>query len=230
MTRSKLIKWGAPLAVVLLLAPFTPMIDLKLANRFYTDSGFSSHPYFSFIYHYGVYPAFLVGISSACLFIASFFKETLLKYRFPCLFLAVAMLCGPGLMINLFLKGFFMRPRPVQILNFGGTELFKPFYNLTFSYPNPFKSFPSGHSTMGFYFFNLIFLGQRLKNLLLVRMGAMASIFLGLSLSISRIAQGGHFFSDTLMSLCLIWYIGLFCEWLIFDYLAKKNILRYTKG
>lgn len=230
MTKSKLFKWGSPLFFLVLLAPFTPKIDMLLANRFYTDQSFSTHPYFSFFYHYGVYPAFLVGIASACLFIGSFFKEGWVRYRLPCLFLSFAMLCGPGLLINLFLKGFFARPRPVQILDFGGTELFRPFYSFTFSYPNAFKSFPSGHSTMGFYFFNLIFLGQRLKSLLLVRMGALASIFMGLSLSVSRIAQGGHFFSDTLMSLCLIWYLGLFCEWFIFEFLAKKNIVRYIKG
>lgn len=225
----KLLKWTSPLLILLILCPFTPQIDLGLANHFYLKENFSSHPYFTFFYHYGVYPAFLLGFLGAVAFVASFFSFSFKPYRLPALFLAFTLLCGPGILINLLFKGFICRPRPVQTLNFGGSELFKPFYHLSFAYPNAFKSFPSGHATMGFYFFNLIFLGQRLNNLLLINFGALCSIFFGLSLSIARIAQGGHFFSDTLISLCLIWYVGLMCDWFIFEFLAKNKSLRYIK-
>ncbi len=229
MTTSKLLKWGLPFLITLILAPLTPRLDLSISSKFYSDLAFSSNSFFTFFYHYGVYPAFAVGILSALFFIASFFKTSLYHYRLPCLFLAFAFLCGPGILINGFLKGFLCRPRPVQVMDFGGAELFAPFYHFNFTYPNHFKSFPSGHATMGFYFFNLIFLGQRLKSFFLFQAGTWTSVVLGFCMSISRIAQGGHFFSDTLLSLCLIWYLGLFCEWFVFEYLAKKNALRYIK-
>ncbi|MCH9634747.1 MAG: hypothetical protein S4CHLAM7_15080 [Chlamydiae bacterium] len=229
MKTSKLLKWGLPFFITLTLAPFTPYLDLFISNLFYIDENFSSHIFFRFFYKYGVYPAFLVGILSLLFFLTSFFKKELQKYRLSLLFLSLAFLCGPGILINGILKGFLSRPRPVQITAFGGIEPFSPFYNLSLSFPNKFKSFPSGHSTMGFYFFNLIFLGQRLKNSSLTLFGVWSSIVLGFCMSISRIAQGGHFFSDTLLSLCLIWYLGLFCDWLIFEYVAKKSSIRYIK-
>lgn len=229
MKTSKLLKWGLPLLALLVLGPLTPQLDLFFSRLYYSDQSFSANPYFTFFYHYGCYPAFILGGGAALVFIASFFKPNLERYRLPTLFLGLALLIGPGILVNGLLKGFFTRPRPIQTLNFGGNELFQPFYNLIITYPNKFKSFPSGHSTMGFYFFNLIFLGERLKNRLLMTTGILLSLYMGLSLSISRIAQGGHFFSDTLMSLCLIWYVGLFCDWFIFEFLAKNHRLGYIK-
>jgi lipid A 4'-phosphatase len=229
MNTSKLLKWGLPFFILLLVGPFSSTLDLFLSNHYYSDESFSSHPYFTFFYHYGCYPAFILGGIATIIFFTSFFRPNLKRFRLPTLFLSLTLLCGPGILINGILKGFFSRPRPVQTLNFGGTEVFQPFYNISLTYPNLFKSFPSGHSTMGFYFFNLIFLGQRLKKPTLIASGILITLFMGLSLSISRIAQGGHFFSDTLTSLCLIWYVGLICDWFIFDFLAKNIRLRYIK-
>lgn len=229
ISTQKWLKWVLPALLVFLIAPFTPKIDLICTRFFYHQEHFSSFKVYKLIYQYGVYPAFAVSFLALASLIASFFWESFKKNRLAFLFLTIAMLLGPGLLINLLFKGFCMRPRPIHLLEFGGTEFFRPFYHFTLAFPNTFKSFPSGHASMGFYFLNFILLGQRLKKALWVRIGYISTLLMGGALSLTRIAQGKHFFSDTLMSLCFIWYIALLSDWFVFDFLAKKNKLRYIK-
>ncbi|MCE2981992.1 MAG: phosphatase PAP2 family protein, partial [Parachlamydia sp.] len=97
------------------------------------------------------------------------------------------------------------RPRPRQVQAFGGTHPFIPFYQPSFHALERFKSFPSGHSSMGFYFFSLVFLGRQQRNKKLVQCGWGMALGLGAALSLARIAQGGHFLSDTLFSGLIMW-------------------------
>ncbi len=224
-----LFKWALPALIVLLIAPFTPSLDLALTESFYQGDHFSTSKIYTFIYQYAVYPAFIVSFAAFGGFILSFFNSFFKKNRFHFLFLTLAMLLGPGLIINIIFKGFFVRPRPIHVLEFGGIECFKPFFHFSLAFPNNLKSFPSGHASMGFYFLSFIVLGQRLKKAVWTHLGLIMTLILGGALSLARIAQGKHFFSDTFMSLCFIWYITLCSDWFVFDFLAKKNELRYIK-
>lgn len=226
---SKQLKWFLPLCFVLALAPFTPKLDLLFANAFYRQEAFSDFLPFTFAYHYAIYPSFIFALICGVLFLASFVSPKLEKNRLAFLFLALIMLLGPGLLINLVLKGFLVRARPIQTLPFGGQELFKPFYHFSLNFPNVFKSFPSGHASMGYYFISLIVLGYRVHKTKLKMMGLGLTLFFGGWLSLSRIAQGGHFFSDTLLSLVFLWYVALLCDWFVFEFLAKKTRLSYRK-
>jgi membrane-associated PAP2 superfamily phosphatase len=58
---------------------------------------------------------------------------------------------------------------------------------------------------MGFYFFSLVFLGRQQRNKKLVQCGWGMALGLGAALSLARIAQGGHFLSDTLFSGLIMW-------------------------
>ena len=124
---------------------------------------------------------------------------------------------GAGLIIDKSFKDHWGRPRPKQTIEFGGTQPFRPFYKPHFFNPEPSKSFPSGHSSMGFYFFSLVFVGRRLGKRWLFQSATMLAIVLGALLCYTRMAQGGHYFSDVLMSAAIMWWTALFFDWLIFQ-------------
>lgn len=217
-------KWFLPLLLLLIFVPFSHIIDPSISRFFFSKTlhSFSKAQHHYYIYHYAVLPALILGISSAVFFILSFFIRRLEKYRVSFLFLAASMALGAGFMTHCVFKEFFYRPRPVQTSLFGGPHLFQPFYYIKLSFPNFCKSFPSGHATMGFYFINLCILGKRFENKRLFSLGLYLTLILSFILCYSRIAQGGHFFSDVFVSLIVTWYAALCCEKFIFDFLAKK--------
>lgn len=217
-------KWTLPLLIFLLFAPFSQVVDPYISGIFFSNTlhTFSKAFYHYYIYHYAVIPALALGISSAVLFILSFFIPRLEKLRLSFLFLAASMALGAGFITHCVFKEFFCRPRPLQTSLFGGPHLFQPFYYLKFSFPNFCKSFPSGHATMGFYFINLCILGKRFQNKRLFSIGLYLTLIFSFLLCYSRIAQGAHFFSDVFTSLIVTWYAALCCETFIFDFLAKK--------
>lgn len=230
MIKRSQLKWLLPLAILAILAPFSIHIDPWLSSCFFHhEHGFSKALYHYFIFNWAVIPALAIGITSGVIFLFSFFFKRLYQLRLPCLFLALSMLLGAGIMTHVILKGFWFRPRPIQTVLFGGTHLFSPFYLPKFSFPNLCKSFPSGHATMGFYFINLLILGFRLKMKPLIYLGSVLTAIFSFLLGFSRIAQGAHFLSDVFMSLIVTWYAALVVEKLVFDYLAKKKPLSYIK-
>ncbi len=44
------------------------------------------------------------------------------RYRLACSFLALLYILGPGVLVNLLFKEHWGRPRPVNIVEFGGTQ------------------------------------------------------------------------------------------------------------
>ncbi len=153
------------------------------------------HPFFKFIYHYGNIPALLISLAAIVVTVLSFRRSNYLKYRKIGLFLVLAMIIGPGLLVNTILKDNWGRPRPRNVDEFGGKYRFEEV--LTMDLESDGKSFPCGHATMGFYFFTLWFLLRRSRHrlaLLFLITGIVYGSFIGLV----RMAQGGHFASDVL--------------------------------
>ncbi len=127
-----------------------------------------------------------------------------------------ALLClalGPGLIVNAGLKEHWGRPRPRQIVEFGGTERYVPpgWFNLSESG----KSFPSGHASVGFAFF-VFYLMFRHKNRHLAMFFLFFSVFAGSILGYARLAAGGHFLSDILWSMFLSWISGYLSFFIVF--------------
>lgn len=210
--------WLLPIALLILISPFTPALDLAMARYFYAHGQFVSTPFEDFIFSYAVYPAFGVGFLALGIWPLSYFIPSWRRWSAPCAVLVLSMALGAGFIAHTLLKDRWGRPRPRQVVEFGGVQPFRPYYEPNFFHqPEPSKSFPCGHCTMGFYFFALALVCQRQG----LRWGAWLSyflaLFLGIVLGVTRMAQGGHFFSDVLVSAILMWLIAcffdrIFCE------------------
>jgi membrane-associated PAP2 superfamily phosphatase len=116
------------------------------------------------------------------------------------IFLILSIVVGPGLIVNAGLKDHWERPRPRDIVEFGGPLHYSPA-------PLPGeggKSFPCGHCSVGFLFAAGWWVWKRRRPT-----WAYASLGLGLvvgvALGAGRMAGGGHFFSDVIWSALLTW-------------------------
>ncbi len=161
---------------------------------------------------------FLVSFSALAGLLLSWKYEILKKGNKAFLVLLLTFVLGAGLITNVALKGSWNRPRPRQVTEFGGKYPFRPFYIPQFKRQDePQKSFPSGHATVGFYYFALYLIAKRYHKRYLAWISLALVVVMGGGLSITRIAQGGHFFSDTLFSALLMWLVALFVDWLVFE-------------
>ena len=90
-------------------------------------------------------------------------------------------------------KHCFGRPRPYEIIPFGGEFPFlEPF---RIGYPGRCASFVSGHAAMGFFLMTLYFVLKGRK-----RWAALGGgVLYGLLMGTARILQGDHFLSDVLL-------------------------------
>lgn len=218
--------WVIPILLLAIIAPWASAIDLTLANYFYTPASgqFSTHPFFTFFYEWGLLPGQIIGIAALLVLVGSYFKPELKHCRYPALVIGLTIAIGAGLFTQVIFKEYWKRPRPKQVEQFGGTEPFRAFNQPNFSAKGNFKSFPSGHCTMGFCFFALAILGRRLRNRKLLIWGLIISFSLGFCLAMARIAQGGHFFSDTVASACLMWITAATCDWFLWQRYAVKDL------
>ena len=140
----------------------------------------------------------------------------------PTLVMALTLLIGSGIIVHVILKDHWGRPRPKQIVQFGGQQQYRPYYLPDlFTKKEPSKSFPCGHCSTGFYFFCLAFIGWKEKMPYLLWGGLFFALLLGGLLSVARIAQGGHFFSDVLVSALIMWFTAAWCT--SFVYGKKKS-------
>jgi lipid A 4'-phosphatase len=195
------------LAVFFLYSFYSAEIDLAASRFFYEpQQQFANRPVFEFAYHFGFWPVWIVIILAAFALIGSFFTSALKKYRQPSLFLILTLALGSGFIIHFLLKDHWGRPRPKQVIEFGGTQPFRPYYAPNFFHQTEkSKSFPSGHASVGFYFFTFIFLGKYYRKKILYYTGVFLTIGLGSWLGLARLAQGGHFLSDILFSALIMW-------------------------
>ncbi|MEZ6014401.1 MAG: phosphatase PAP2 family protein [Planctomycetota bacterium] len=101
---------------------------------------------------------------------------------------------GVGLLLNVLAKSWWGRPRPKQLLEFGGTRAFRAVWNPDFGAHG--TSFASGHSGAAALCIGLVWLvaePRRARVLMLWLVPAW------LWVALSRIASGGHFPSDVLI-------------------------------
>ncbi len=127
---------------------------------------------------------------------------------------AVAGLCvavlSSGLAIELGLKKTVGRPRPVQTVEFGGTQPFHAVFERGTT-PTKHKSFPSGHAAAGF---SLMVLGLYASPVWR-RRWLLIGLVAGGAVGMARILQGGHYLSDVICSFYTVW---LSCELVVWAF------------
>lgn len=111
-------------------------------------------------------------------------------------FVLLALVVGPGLVVNVVFKDHWGRARPTQIAAFGGEARFSPAFVPSDQCATN-CSFPAGDPSVGFVLVGAGFLAAapRLK-----RAAVGAALGLGAVIGVARLAQGGHFLSDVIAS------------------------------
>ncbi len=193
-------------ATAVAAAVFTlwPGIDLWFTGLFWSpESGFFLHDWPPFLAVYRGLPiltwaivlallALLVIVTLAERPVGPFERKTIL-------FLLLLFALAPGLIANTLLKDHWGRPRPSQVVEFGGTKPFTPALEPGGQCDRN-CSFVSGHGAMAFSLIGFAFLPATSRR----RRQVGAALFaFGSFVGLARIAQGGHFLSDTVFAALL---------------------------
>jgi lipid A 4'-phosphatase len=128
------------------------------------------------------------------------------------LYVILVLAIGCGFIVNFGLKDHFHRARPRDVVEFNGTRVFTPAFEVS----NQCKtncSFSSGDAAGGFFSLALaLALSRR-------RAAYVLALAVGVVMSISRISSGAHFFSDTVTS----FFVMLIVADVLFFYLLATR-------
>lgn len=205
--RTAILDWTIPAVLLVALSvPFwTSDLDVRVARPFYVpDAGWpvGGEPLWRFLKHYGVVPAWIIAVGALAVWIASFFKPALRSARRAAMFLVFVMVIGPGVLVNDVFKEQWGRPRPRDLVEFGGQRDYVA--PLIKSPRDHGGSFASGHAATGFYLLVPYFLLRRHRPARAAVVFAAGIVYGGL-VGYARIAQGAHFLSDVLWALGIVY-------------------------
>lgn len=189
----------ALMAVASVYFVFYPETDLVIHRMLYEDGAFiyKHHPAIELLYDSIPWVTKIVAVGGILLLL----YQLVLKKHVPffskrkLVFLLLALIIGPGLLVNTTFKDNWGRARPSQIVEFGGDKTYSEPWVIADQCDRN-CSFVSGHSSVAFYLtaFALLLSGSaRVVVYVLALLYGVASGF-------GRMAQGGHFFSDVLFS------------------------------
>ena len=151
----------------------------------------------------------LCGLAAAI--IGSIYKQRRNLIR-PGLFLVILLALGPGLIVNSVFKEYWGRPRPREIVQFGGKKAFLHPWQKGVAHMG--RSFPSGHSSAAFYLTAPFFIYRRRKPSV-ARAWLIGGFCFGLTMSVARITQGGHFLSDNLWAWGIVHLVAVALYYLL---------------
>ena len=154
------------------------------------------------LYHLGTLPAMLAVLVALVGLILKLGRRLPQERNFATVYLALVLAVGPGLFANLILKEHWGRPRPREVVEFGGRHSYEP--PLWRDAASTGKSFPCGHATMGFFFFGHFFIHRR-RHPRLAWVAFASALALGWLIGFARAMQGGHFISDIWWAMGLMW-------------------------
>jgi lipid A 4'-phosphatase len=186
--------------------------DLTVAGLFHQADHWllDEFPLWKMLFYDGVpYLAGSVLAVSSLLVVGSTVLRRWYHLRLYAAYVLLVFLVGPGLLVNSLFKDNWGRPRPVQVVQLGGHEAYvPPGYVVAKGHG---RSFPSGHSSIGFAFVAFWFLWRKRKPQW-ARLALVASLLLGCAIGLTRMAAGGHFLSDVMWS----GWVVLFAAWVLY--------------
>ncbi|MES2214763.1 MAG: phosphatase PAP2 family protein [Pseudomonadota bacterium] len=182
-----------------LLLFFFPKLDILFTNYFYrsdVDFIYQNHPLVVGCFRLVPIITTVFGVFCLVYIVYSFFyKKTQDRSGKIAIYLLIAAILGPGLLVNFALKNHVGRARPKQVLEFGGNKAFIGPLRLSDECELN-CSFSSGHAAMGYYFSSLSYVTPPQYQAVTFLFG----IVLGSVIGFGRVLQGGHFLSDVVFS------------------------------
>lgn len=208
--------WLVPLFLLVAGTAIVWILDLDHAvARAYFSPGDPTHwpvgyeqPW-AFLYRWAVTPA--IGLAAGgCVALAGSFRAPRRALSRAGALIVLSLALGPLLLVNGILHETWGRPRPRQVVEFGGTKTYRPV--LLPVRDRQAQSFPTGHAAGGFSLFAAYFAlrGARPRLAWFFLLGGLA---LGGIIAWARIAQGGHWLSDCLWSAGIVWFAACTVAW-----------------
>jgi membrane-associated PAP2 superfamily phosphatase len=182
--------------------------DLSVSAPFYIEGKWpvGDRFFWQLLYRLDRLPSISLGVVGLAAFLISFAGVEYCRWRRSGIFLLVLLILGPGLLVNTVLKEHWGRPRPREIVEFGGKKQFlQPWQK---GEDGNGRSFPSGHSSAAFYM-AAPYLIYRRKDRRRAYAWLAGGLLFGIVMSIARITQGAHFLSDALWSFGMVALVAL---------------------
>ena len=206
-------------------------IIIFLISVFYVSIGTSIDIYISSLFYEGNQKFFIESFSLTSVIVRKIFLPLLIIYIFVCpilslyipikniffgfkfflkdiIFIFSSVFFNLIIIVNILLKGFWGRARPNDIVELGGGDNFSAWFQYSDACSEN-CSFVSGDASVGF---SLILLYLITKNKFFFWLSLLSGIILGAV----RISEGGHFFSDILMSGLIIYFLS-FAQFQIYN-------------
>ena len=125
--------------------------------------------------------------------------------RIRSIYLLLALWLGAGLIVEGIFKMNWGRPKPAQLIEFGGwLDFHSPFVP---GEAGRGRSFPSGHSAIGYYLTAFYFVLRRDRPRWAV-IALLSGLVVGSAIGLSRIRVGGHFASDVAWSAAVMFIVN----------------------
>jgi lipid A 4'-phosphatase len=210
----------ALLLVLIIISLFG--MDIKVSKILYEPV--PHNQIWPLMYKYGNILPNLCGIIAGILLIISFLPSNLAsikKHKKKFLFVLLLFIIAPGIIVQT-TKITWGRPRPVETKEFGGKYEFRtPFSpNIElFGNKNDGNSFPSGHAANGFFMMFPFYILKKRKALIFGSLG----LIYGTVMSLSRIIQGGHFLSDVVTSLFIVYITAEVLKLLLYKPIKERT-------
>ena len=205
------LEWLIPLLILLAATVVFRVtdIDVSIERLFYRTPGgwvFKDAAPWRFLYRFGNLPAWIVLLGSVVALVVARRQQRTGSHGRAVVYFLLVMAVGPGLIVNTALKQHWGRPRPREIVEFGGTR--QHLEALEKGITGKGNSFPSGHAAMAFYLFTPFFPLRKTRR-------GWASFFLvlgivyGCLMGTARMVQGAHFLSDITWSAGIVYFTAL---------------------
>lgn len=154
-------------------------------------------------------PGIVMGIGAILVLVVSHWSKEIAARKAAAGFLLCVLIAGPLLLVNGIFKPTISRPRPNQLVTFGGI----PAENASYVAPWQLSSvegnsFPSGHASMGFIWMAPAFIYWR-RNPRAVALWIVVGLLYGVAIGFFRVAVGAHFLSDIVWSCGIVYFSGL---------------------
>jgi lipid A 4'-phosphatase len=191
--------------------------DMACCDRFFVPGGsrggwpLGAEQPWRFLYDYGEIPGIVMLIFGLAGYGATRAGKIKGRYARPFLVVVLTVALGPGLLVNGILKNCWGRPRPADVVKFGGEQPYRKVWPP--GMPGSGKSFPCGHCSMAFALVSGAAFFPIHPALAGLSLGS--GIAYGIVMGEARIAQGGHFATDVLWSGVIVLVIAAALYYLV---------------